>query len=269
MNDELRRLRDEVRKRRSAVTAKVGRIRRNTGVDVTGTNEDPRRPPKVINKYSAPQLKKYLNDLNAFQDRGVGFVAGKGGSIIPKKAWIEYKKLERQYNKLGELHVKAIADIKVPGLGVTVAQRNANLPARAHGDIINRPYVDINRNPRNVVDLKALKKLTKDMRRKVSPSFLPGEIRKARRELSAMLKTIGSGEYADRAKGLTDNQFNILWNYTNFATNISLRYEITKAQAAGMSEDKYASVLEDNTDDLRELFDAAEEFPTSSNNSKS
>jgi hypothetical protein len=268
-NSEVQRLRDEVRKRRSDVTSKIGRIRRNTGVDVAGTNEDPRRDPKVISRYSKPQLAKYLADLNAFQSRGVGFVAGNRGAIIPKRAWQEYKKLERQYNKLGQLHEAAIANIKVPGLGVTVRERNAMIHPNAIGEVVNRPYVEINRKANQVRSVEKLRELTKGLAKKISPTFLPGEIRKARKQLNDMLKTIGSNEYAGRAKKLTDNQFNILWNYTNFATNISLRYEITKLQAAGSEDRWYSSVLEDNEDDLRELFDSAEQFPEAENNSQS
>ena len=56
--DEIERLRDLVRKRRGAVTSKISRIRRNTGVDIAGKPEDPRRETDVIKRYNKRQLNK-------------------------------------------------------------------------------------------------------------------------------------------------------------------------------------------------------------------
>jgi hypothetical protein len=261
MNNDLELLRSEVKKRRAAVTGKIARMRRTMGVDIAGTREDPRRPPSAVKGYNKPQLIKYLGQLEAFQSRDVGYVPG-SREALPKKEWLEYKKFEKAYNTLGKAFEDKIADIKVPGLGVNIKQRSAMIHPTAQGDVVNRPFVHIDRSSKNIKDRESLKKLTVDMKRKLSKDFIPGEIKKSRKQLNDMLKTIGNSEYGARAKALTDTQFNILWNYTHFATNISLQYEISKLQAAGSEDRWYSSVIEDKSDELRELFDAAASFPS-------
>lgn len=262
MVTEIERLRELVRKRRSAVTAKIARIRRNTGVDIAGRTEDPRRDTKVINRYTKRQLNAYLGELNSFQSRSVGFIAGAGGAPIPRLKWREYKRLEAQYNAIGAQHEAKVADIFLPTAGMTIRERQATIHPTAQGEVVNRPYSQVDRLPEQIPSAEALEKLTRDMRRKTSKSFLPGELRAARKQLADMLKTAGNGDFIARARRLTDSQFDTLWNYTNFATLISLSYELTKLRTAGAKERWHDSVVEDAADDLGNLFEWAEQLPT-------
>lgn len=264
--NELERLRDLVRKRRGAVTGKISRIRRNTGVDIAGRPEDPRRDTKVIAKYNSRQLNKYLGELNAFQSRSVGFVSGAGGVPIPKLRWNQYKKLEMQYNTIGIKHEAKISNIFLPTAGMTLRQRNAMIHPTAVGEVVNRPYSYIDRTSSQVPNIEALESLTKDMRRKTKAGFLPGEIGKARKQLRGMLKVTGNNELGNRASGLSDSQFDTLWNYTNFATLISLSYEMAKLRATGGKERWHDSVVEDASGDIGELLDWASVLPEAISN---
>lgn len=259
--NELERLREIARSRRSAVTSKIARIRRNTGVDVTGKPDDPRRPVEVVKRYNSRQLNNYIAELNAFQSRSVGFVAGAGGVPIPKSKWAEYKRLERRYNAQGAQHEAAIADIFLPTAGMTLRQRNAMIHPTAVGEVVNRPYSQIERSPQQVPSTNALDTLIRDMYRRTEREFLPGEIKKSRKQLNDMLKTAGNGEFVKRANILTDSQFDTLWNYTNFATLVSLSYEMAKLRAADAKERWHDSVVEDAASDIGELFDWASQLP--------
>lgn len=259
--NELERLRELARKRRSAVTGKIARIRRNTGVDITGRAEDPRRDISVIKRYNKAQLNKYIGELNAFQSRSVGYVAGAGGVPIPKNKWQQYKRLERQYNALGVKHEAKVADIFLPTAGMTLRQRNAMIHPTAVGEVVNRPYSQVDRVPSQIPGVKALDKILKDMERKTSKTYLPGEIKKSRKQLNDMLKTAGNGNMIARASKLSDAQFDTLWNYTNFATLVSLSYEMAKLRAADAKERWHDQVVEDAASDIGELFDWASELP--------
>lgn len=260
--NELDRLRELARKRRSAVTAKIGRIRRNTGVDIAGNADDPRRPAAVVKKYNSRQLNRYIAELNAFQSRDVGYVAGSGGVPIPKSKWATYKRLERQYNAAGKMHEAKVLDTFLPQAGMTLRQRQAMIHPTAMGEVVNTPYAQIDRSPSQVPGVKALDRLIKDMRRKVTKEYLPSEIKKSRKQLNDMLKTAGNGEFAKRAAKLTNSQFDTLWNYTNFATLVSLSYEMAKLRAADAKERWHDSVVEDAASDIGELFDWASNLPT-------
>lgn len=269
--DELRQLRALVRKRRAAVTAKEGRIARTTGVDLRNTAADPRRPPKVVDRYTRPQLNAYLNELNRFMERGNNFYSGAGNTPIPKTKWQEYKRLEQKYNSIGATHFDKIADIFIPGSGMTIAQRDRLMRpdnVRAQGAIVNRPYSQIERTPANVNGEKALDKLIKSMRAKLDAGFLPAQIKEARKQLSQMLTAIGNPELISRAKNLSDSQFDTLWNYTKFATNISGTYFIMQSKNVDSSDRWYSTVVEDYSADISELLGWAASLPTSANKAR-
>jgi len=266
---ELAALRAEVRRRRNAVTAKQARIKRELGIDVRAAGYDPRRDSKVIAKYTAKQLTSYLNDLDSFMSRKNNFVAGSGGSVIPRSDWQQYKKLENKYNNIGSKHFDAVSGIFIPTSGLTIRQRDATIrpdSIHAQGEIVNRPYSQTNRKPVNVKDAKALKKLISEMRKKVSPEYLKKQIKEGREQLNHMLTVIGNGDLVKRAENLTDSQFDVLWNYTNFATNVSGIYAIMQKQTAESSDRWYASVIEDYSSDIGELFSWAEQLSTDGTN---
>ena len=250
---ELDDLRARVAKRRRDVTNKVGRIRRSTGADVSGLSDDPRRDVSVVKKYNSKQLKSYLAKLDAFQSRSVGFVAGAGGVPIPKVKWQQYKNLEKQYNKIGENHEAKIADIFLPTAGMTLRQRNAMIHPTAAGEVVNRPYSLVERDATQVPGRDQLEKLIIDLRRKTSKKFLPAAIKDARGQLNKMISMSGM----DLKVNLSDSQFDTLWNYTNFATLVSLSYEMQKLRAAGAKERWHDSVVEDASDDIGELLNWA------------
>jgi len=72
--DELNNLRSLIRTRRTQVTARLNRLKARTGVDLRGSNEDPRRDLKVVAKYNKSQLLDYLAEMNAFMSRSVGYI---------------------------------------------------------------------------------------------------------------------------------------------------------------------------------------------------
>jgi len=265
-NDALKNLRAEVRKRRNAVTAKENRIKRNTGVDIRNTSQDPRRPVGVVERYNRQQLTKYLSELNSFMSRSVGYVAGAGNAPIPKADWLAYKKLEKQYNAIGEAHFSEFKDLALPmNDGLTVAEREKLMvptDKRMQGEVIHRPYSPLDRDASRVKGVEGLKKLTEGIKKKLNSNFLPSQIAAGRKQLEQMLTAIGNGDTVKDARKLTDFQFNILWNYTDFATTVARvspsGSNRSKAVRNMESSDRYsAGVIEDYEHDIREFFNWA------------
>lgn len=263
-NDELKNLRAIVRKRRAAVTAKASRIKRNTGLDVKGTKADPRRPLDVVDRYNRVQLNKYLSDLNGFMARDNGFVAGANGSVITKKEWLDYKKVERQVNRIGAIHFADIANTFIPVSGITIRQREATIKAekvRGAGEIVVTPYSHIERDAADIKDANALKKLKAGLKKKLDKNYLPLQIAAGREQLNLMLDTLGNNDLKKDFAGLTDNQFDILWNHTSFATNVSSIYFVMKSKNTNSHGRWHDTVVEDYRNDIRELFDWAKALP--------
>ena len=217
-------LRKEVRKRRAAVTAKENRIRRNTGVDIKGSKADPRRDPKVINKYNARQLNSYLKELNNFMLRENGYVPDSSGGLIPKRDWLNYKRGERKYNKIVKQHFEKIADIKDPYRNVTIREAERLFvpeSKRAAGEIRHRPFNEIIRDPKNIKSAEALKKLADQIKRKSDPKFLDAAIKAGRKQAGQMLDNAGLSSLKAAVAKLSDKQFDVLWNYWGFAGRLA------------------------------------------------
>lgn len=258
--DELARLRAEVRARHRAAGNKVSRLRAR-GVELAGTGYDVRRNAANIKKYNTRQLKSYLNELNSFNARTNGFVAGDSGVPLPAAKWREYKRLEKKYNQIGNREYEKVGDTFLPQAGVKVRDRRKMLSQSALGEAVHSPYQEINRRARGIVNEQALDKLTEQMRGKTSRDYLPGEIAKSREQFMDMLKEIGNPEYIDAANKLSDDQFDTLWNYTSFASEVSSDYEIMKMKARGEEERAHAKIHKDNSDSISELLQWAELLP--------
>lgn len=259
-NEELEELRNEVRARHRAATNKVSRLRRR-GVELAGTNYDVRRDLSKIKTYNAAQLKAYRDRLNSFTARTNGFVPGDSGVPLPSAKWREYKRLEQQYNRIGNREYAKVGETFLPQPGVKVRDRRSMLAQSALGGAVQSPYQEINRNNRGITSEAALDKITEQMRTKTSRDYLPGEIAKAREQFTEMLKTIGNSEYINAAKNLSDDQFDTLWNYTSFATEVSSDYEIMKLKARGEQERAHEKIHKDNTDVINDLLSWASSLP--------
>lgn len=217
-------LRLEVRKRRSAVTAKENRIYRNTGIDLKNTNEDPRRAPSVIKKYNTNQLNNYLTDLNNFMMRENGYIADSSGGFIKKRDWLKYKRSERKYNKIVAQHFEGIGDILDPYRNVTIREAEQlfipNLK-RAQGEIKHRPLNEINRNPQNIKNAKALKKLQDQVEGRLDKNYVPKALAAGRKQAGQMLDNAGLSGLKNMVSRLNNRQFDVLWNYWGFAGRLA------------------------------------------------
>lgn len=247
--DELNALRAEVRKRQRAANAKVSRLRQR-GVEVGGTPFDVRRNVNSVKSYNSRQLKSYLNKLNNFTSRSTSFVGDVNGSPIPAQKWRAYKAQERKYNSKGSRELGKFANVKLPFSDATVEQRrnsivNTNV-LRAQGQAVRSPYEPMSRKAGRINGVAALERLTKDMERRNSRTYLADELKNQREQLSDMLTEIGMPEEIARIDALDDDQFNVLFNYTSFITEVSLDYENAKARATGEKE-RLAENVGENT----------------------
>ena len=261
-------LRDEARKRRSAVTGKERRILNNTGIDLRNTREDPRRDPKVIKKYNSRQLVNYIQELNNFMQRDNGYVPDSSGGFIRKRDWINYKRSERKYNKIVDEHFNDIANILDPYRNVTIREAEIMYvpdSKRAQGEIRHRPYNEINRNPQNIKNAEALAKLHAQVEGKLDKHYLPKAIAAGRKQAGQMLDNAGLGGLRDAVGRLTDRQFDILWNYWGFAGRLSQIGESGGHRAKNVREtdkfDPLSAQEKDNIkDDISEFIDNAKEL---------
>lgn len=202
--------------------------------------------------------------MTEFTSRSTSYVAGARGQVLPRAKWREYKRLEERYNAIGAGHMDKIGNYRIPNTGLTVRERVATFTPdskRAQGDVVQRPYSPTTRKSIEIADSKALDKLIKSFRSKVGPGYLKKTIRKSREVARTMLERSGDARYTEALDKLTDSQFDILWNYTPFANDLSEDYEIRKLQAANIKETFHDSVLERGQDDIRAVLEWAASLP--------
>lgn len=255
-NADLDALRLEVLKKHAAATKKISRLRRVNGVDIGRTEYDPRRNTLNLQRYTRKQLEAYNAQLTQFNSRAVGFVQGKGGVPIPSAQWREYKALERRYNAAGAKHNASVGNIKVPGSGQTIEQRAATLHPTANVDI-GKMYVTINRTSTNIKSPAALTKLIKQMQKKTAADYVPKEVKKTRKAMSNLLKTVGLSDLQDKVNNLTDAQFNVLYQHTNFSTSIVNSYEYRKLLGTEAEQRWHSSLADTYRSNAEELIDWA------------
>lgn len=261
-NDDLNNLRAVVRKRRAAVSNKIYRIRISTGVDVAGHPDDPRRPPAVIKKYNKAQLSTYLRDLNSFMARDNQYVAGAGNVALPRKLYKAYKNLEDRFNLIGDKKFEEMADIFLPTHGMSIRQREAMLTPsvpKAGGENTTHPYTHMDKKAKNIASVDALKKLIADMNRRLKGGYNASMIKLQREEMRNALDRVGMHELKARGDKLSNQQFDMLWNYAKFGNKIYDLYHVMKMMSTRSSDARwYDSVVEDSSNELGELFDWAE-----------
>lgn len=251
-NSELNVLRAKVRTQHRNANAKASRLRAK-GVEIGGTRYDPRRNLGNVKKYTKKQLESYSASLSNFTSRNNGFERGQGGTPLSSSGVKAYRRTERAFNKRAESEYSRVADIAIPGRGMTVRQADmVDRPTnrlRAGGETVSRPFDIVKRNIMNVTGDKALNRLTKQLADKLKPQFKPKALRAQRAQFMDMLTTIGNIEQVNSAKELSDEQFNVLFNYhTELVNEISMDYEFTKMRATGTQEKFMERIHEDATD---------------------
>jgi hypothetical protein len=124
------------------------------------------------------------------------------------------------------------------------------------------PKQDI--NPANVAGEFGLKELIKDIKLKLKPGYLKKEIKGERVEVEAMLKTIGDKVTIKSIRGLSNHQFDVLFNSTKFVRSVSRIYEFYKNLSADAKEEWYNTRYQDEVSELNEAIEWARNLPTDS-----
>lgn len=224
-NRDIDNLRREVRKRVQAVNRKIRRYEQ-LGVNIAGTEFDPRRENAPIDRWRRSDLERYRNNLNQFQSRRNQFVPDAHSRPIPATEWRGYKRLEKRANVIADKNFDEIKDIYIPESGLTIGEREKyfggdNSPS---DPVVNTPFKRVEREPDYITSRKTLAKLTKQMQKKIRPEFIQDFVKNGRAELAAMLEKAERPDIAAAAATLSDKQFHILWGYTGFADAVYLDY---------------------------------------------
>ena len=247
----------QVKARHRAAGKKVSRLK-SSGVKVAGTKHDVRRPMERVERYNVPQLKAYLGQLNTFTSRATRFFPDAHGNPLPPAAVARYKKAEKALNAVRKRNLDKIGDIKAPGGGgVTIRERfKINTPSRPRAVSAANPFTFVTRETKQIANEKALAKLTKDLEKKLESDFMQANIKAGRASAEEMLLALRQPEMLKTIEDMSDFHFNVLWNGTSFAKDISTPYHIAQTLVGkGAKSDQWMDdILEDNIADSKQLI---------------
>jgi len=243
-NTRVSALREELNQTRRAVSRKISRIQRNNDATVAGSEFDPRRP--IAPNLNARQLEAQIAREKAFLSRKIQFVGDAHGAPIPRAEWVPLAKTQEKYNAMVVKGLDAMGSLVLPS-GETVAKRNAKMKAdheMAGNPSVKTPHQPRVLTPKNVNGRKAVKALKEDLERKMRPSYDKKELKRQKEELRQVLAAIKNPGLDEDIASLTNNQFNLLWNYTSFANAATHWYEFVQDKLRGKKKSWHQSRLE-------------------------
>lgn len=217
-------LRAAALKKHANAVSKVSRLKAR-GVDVAGTEFDPRRPWATVKRYNSKQLESYMERLDRFNARTFRLNALADRKPLPLGRWEQYQRTERQYNRKVDSALDRIGDLVPPGSGLSLRQRedmrkSVNGTANTENTILHTT----NRKPQYVKDMNALEKLEAQLVRRMSDEYQIGQIQSSRVSAEKMVDAIGAQDINDALAELSDEQFDILWSRTRFRDTLIAVY---------------------------------------------
>ena len=226
---DIDRLRDLARQRHRAATNKASRLRAK-GVEVTGTNLDPRKNAGDIQKMRTRDLNAYINRLDKFVSRETKYEQG-AKAVLSGNLFHTYKSLEAAVNRKNLKPYQSIKDQFLDSLGMTVEQFQGTKPTNPQtGNPASRaPHLPVNRSAKQIVDDKALQKLIKDMQKKLTPDHDFKVVQRDQYTALKLLKDTGLTDVMSAIAEMDAKKFSFMWNYTDFARIASQEYFIASS----------------------------------------
>lgn len=235
-SNDLAKLRAEALRLHKRVSNRISREKARSGLNVSGTEMDPRRAPAKIRSMRSRDVDAHIRRMQTFITTPTPSYRAANGQAIPAPAWQAYKREESLQRRRANAELKRIGQLRTPGVkdasgrrqkGMTINDREANIAGQRmnSGAATNRPLIALKRKATAISSPEKLAQLTAAMQNRNSPEFKAERLKASREQLMEMLKTTGNPKHARMAEKLTDEQLNVLWNYTNFADTLSRDYE--------------------------------------------
>lgn len=247
---ELDDLRDAVRRENRRAGRKLASIAKGTyglrgslaymrgkvqGVDLRGTESDPRVPGRRVGRMTTAQARAALERLTEFNNsKSVGFYSGVGGAPISRKNMAAYAYETRRYNEERAEYRERTRNVPTPwsGFGRT-AEEVLSWTRPSPWQAPKNPYEDhFDRKlplPQQIVSDDAARKLADHLAEARSPR---GHARRAalvRENIRDMVARTGDKDLLDTIMAMDDETLMFVWTVDGtLARNISFRYEAVK-----------------------------------------
>lgn len=232
--EELINLRKAALKSESLVTRKIKRMTKgDAGIDITGTEYDPRAGKDAISRMSGDRLKKLLEKQSYFRKAHVGYYKGARGTIVTRQAYRNYVNSVRKINNSVEAEQHKYDDVFIKPMGMTVKERRAAMTP-SHPVHDTEAYDGMKKlkvySPQQLMGTEGAQMIAlrnDEIRRQYQSRELTS---KARGYMNQMMDVIGDEAARATFNSLSDEQFWFIWAYTDFAEELSLKYDAMQIQ---------------------------------------
>lgn len=219
-------LRREVMAKQRNAGKKLSRMKSTQGLDLAGTDFDPRRPSDKVAKYNTRQLNALSRKLDEFNDRKHGYVALRSG-MVTRQEWAEFKKEQTALNRAKREQWKKSKDVFIDPLGLR--REDAQEFYTGNRPTLGAPMEDVfsetNRKPKNIASPEAFKQIREKMRNVRAEGIKAYSVRTGRDQAYRMAIEAGMTEAANEIANMPDDKFFELWNSKNgFANALSIIY---------------------------------------------
>lgn len=226
--EELINLRKAALKSEALVSRKIRRMSKGDyGIDITGTEYDPRVGKDAISRMTGDRLTRLLEKQSRFRRASVGYYKGARGTVVTRQAYRNYVNSVRKINNSVEKEQHKYDDIYVKPLGMTVKERRAMMTP-SHPVHQTEAYDGMKKlkiySPHQLMGTEGAKMIAlrnDDIRRQFASREL---VTKARGYMNDMMDRIGDEAIRTKLNSLSDEQFWFIWAYTDFPEELSLKY---------------------------------------------
>ena len=232
--DELAALRKAALKSESLVGRKIrGMSKGDSGIDITGSEYDPRVGRDRIMRMSGDRLKRLLEKQAHFRKASVGYYKGAMGTVVSRQAYRNYVNSVRTINRRASAEQHRYDDVFIKPMGMSAKERRAAMtpshPVHGTEAYDGMKILKIHKPSQIVGDQGA--KAIAQRNTQLTKEYENGEmIRKARGYMNGMMDVIGSEEARFLFNNLTDQQFWFIWAHTDFPNELALKYDAMQLQ---------------------------------------
>ena len=206
-----------------------------SGVDLRGTERDPRVPGRRVGRMTTAQARAALERLTEFNNsKSIGFYGGVGGAPISRRHMAAYVYETRRYNEERAEYRARTAKVPTPwsGFGRT-AEEVLSWTRPSPWEAPKNPYEDhFDRKlplPQQIVSDSAAKKLADHLAEARSPRGHAKRVALVRENIRDMVARTGDKDLLELIEGMDDETLMFVWTVDGtLARNISFRYEAVK-----------------------------------------
>jgi hypothetical protein len=255
---DIKALRNLAKARQRAAGKKISRLK-SRGVDIAGTGYDPRKDIANINRLNGKQLNAFIERLDTFTSRSTSFVAsGNPRDPFTRAQWNRYEKGRKAIRNKGVAEQNKFSNVPLMNQDQTIGQRDSTSATRreglkTYGDVTTRLYEDM--GPLRSTDVMSpakLNQIIKSQEKRLAAGYAPKKLAEQREQALDMAASFGDDKMMEDIKDLSDDEFNMWFNYTAEASNLKRGYVKNKDMANGKDDPSAMQIAEDSHQDLVE-----------------